>query len=58
MKNLKFFESNIWVELNRYDENGKFIGTVTCTEDNFLNLYNSQFKKKTVYGQIFFYEKA
>ena len=58
MKDRKFFESNLWVELNRYDEQGKFFGTVTCTEENLLNLYNSQFKNKTVYGQIFSYEVA
>ena len=53
-KDLNFFLKNLWVELNRFDENNNLIQSVTCTEDNFNNLFNSQFDK-TIYGQVFNY---
>lgn len=42
-------------ELERYDLEGNYIGSVECTEDNLLNLYNSQFKEKTTYGAVYRY---
>lgn len=56
VKKQSFFTNNIWCELKRYSVSGEFLGTVTCTEENLINLYNSQFIGKTVYGKIFFYE--
>lgn len=56
MKELSFFRQNIWNELNRFDSNGNVVSTITCTEENMLNLYNSQFEDETLYGQVFFYE--
>jgi hypothetical protein len=71
IKDMDFFTSRLWSELKRFDANGervrtvarRFSGmkggellTVTCTEENIQNLYNSQFADKTVYGQIYLYE--
>ena len=51
---LKFFKDNFWSEFERFSLNGKLIKTVTCTEDNYLNLYNSQINQN-LYGEIFRY---
>lgn len=54
---ISFFEKNEWKELNRYSaETGKLVGTVTVTEDNFMNLHLSQFPNLTPYGQVFRYK--
>jgi hypothetical protein len=53
-KDLNFFLKNLWVELNRFDENNNLIQSVTCTDENYNNLFNSQFDK-TIYGQVFNY---
>lgn len=42
-------------ELDRYDLEGNFINSVECTEDNLINLYNSQFADKTTYGAVYRY---
>ncbi len=56
--NLQYFHDNLWEEFDRHDINGKLTQkvTVTCTEENILNLYNSQFEEKTVYGQVHRYK--
>jgi hypothetical protein len=54
-KDFKFFEDNLWKELNRYGKNGDFIQTVTCTDENIFNLFHSQSKKDTRYGEVFRY---
>jgi hypothetical protein len=56
MKELSFFTENIWNELDRFDSDGNMVSTITCTEENMFNLYNSQFEDKTEYDQVFFYE--
>lgn len=57
IKPLSFFEKHSdYCELNRYNSVGCFIQTVGCFDENILNLYNSQFEDKTVYGEIFLYD--
>jgi hypothetical protein len=57
IKPLSFFkEHSNYCELNRYSSSGCFIQTVGCFSANMLNLYNSQFEDKTVYGEIFLYD--
>lgn len=53
-----FFSKHLWHELNRYDLTGKLIESVTCTEDNIQNLYDSQYADKTRYGQVFLYKRG
>ena len=47
---LSEFAKLLGEELNRYGLDGNLICSVECTEDNLINLYNSQFKEKTKYG--------
>lgn len=42
-------------ELDRYDLQGNAVNSVECTEDNLINLYNSQFEDKTTYGTVYRY---
>lgn len=42
-------------ELDRYDLNGNYVNSVECTEDNLINLYNSQFEDKTTYRGVYRY---
>ena len=53
---MSFFTSNIDFELDRFDSTGKLIGSVTCTEENAVNLYESQFSDSTKYGETFTYQ--
>ena len=55
IQTLDFFKNNFWREANRFNSKGELIQTVTITEENFENLFNSQFEDKTVYGTIFTY---
>jgi len=55
IQELEFFTKNLWLELNRYDLRGKLLHTVTCTEDNLCNLFNSQFSEITKYGNTYRY---
>ena len=52
---LEFFYNNLWTELNRHDESGMIIGTVTCIEENAMSLYNSQEAATTEYGAVYTY---
>ena len=55
IKPLSFFQKHSdYCELNRYE--GRFVQTVGCFDENILNLYNSQFEDKTVYGETFLYD--
>jgi hypothetical protein len=54
-KNLVFFAENFGKELNRYNENGNFVNSIECTEENMFNLFDSQDEEKTKYGETFFY---
>ena len=57
IKQLSFFQKHSdFCELNRYDSEGRFVQTVGCFDENILNLYNSQFEDKTVYGETFLYD--
>lgn len=57
IKPLSFFEEhNDYRELNRYNSKGHFIQTVGCFDENMLNLYNSQFEDKTIYGKTYLYD--
>lgn len=58
IKNEDFFNENIWNELNRYNVNGVIINSVTCTEDNIDNLFESQFEESTRYGEVYRYSLA
>ena len=42
-------------ELDRYDLEGNSVNSVECTEDNIINLYNSQFEDRTTYGEVYRY---
>lgn len=54
---ISFFKENEWKELSRYSLlTGKFIGTVTVTEENYMNLHISQFPSLTPYGDAFRYK--
>jgi hypothetical protein len=53
---MSFFTSNIDLELDRFDSTGKLVGSVTCTEENAVNLYESQFNASTKYGETFTYQ--
>jgi hypothetical protein len=53
---MSFFTSNIDLELDRFDSTGKLVGSVTCTEENAVNLYESQFSASTKYGETFTYQ--
>lgn len=48
---LSEFAKLIDEELDRYD----LVKSVGCTEDNLINLYNSQFEDKTTYGTVYRY---
>lgn len=58
LKEKTFFESNLWHEVQRFDSKENLIGTVTCTEENIENLYNSQFADKTLYKETFSYNTS
>ena len=51
----KWFEVRLWKELVREFDSQPEERTVTCTEDNIRNLYESQFEDKTLYGHVFTY---
>jgi hypothetical protein len=53
---MSFFTSNLDLELDRFDSEGNLIGSVTCTEENAVNLYESQFSASTKYGEVFTYK--
>lgn len=53
-KSFKWFRDAEWRELNRIESNGRVIQTVTCTSDNYKNLYESQFNT-ILYGKIYHY---
>ncbi len=55
IQTLPEFAKLIGKELDRYDLDGNLINSVECTEDNLINLYNSQFKEKTKYGAEYRY---
>jgi len=55
IETLAEFTNLLGEELDRYDLEGNYIGSVECTEDNLINLYNSQFKDKTTYGAVYRY---
>ena len=58
IKSMDYFTENLWEELQRYDAKVNLAGTVTCTEENIDNLYNSQFPDKTVYDdKVYSYAK-
>lgn len=42
-------------ELDRYDLKGNIVGSVECTEDNIINLFNSQSEDNTTYGTVYRY---
>lgn len=52
---LSEFAKLLGEELDRYDLDGNLVGSVECTEDNLINLYNSQFEDKTTYKAIYRY---
>lgn len=52
---LSEFAKLIDEELDRYDLQGNLVKSVGCTEDNLINLYNSQFEDKTKYGTVYRY---
>lgn len=52
---LSEFAKLLGEELNRYDLKGNLVNSVECTEDNMINLYNSQFAEKTKYGSEYRY---
>jgi len=52
---LSAFAKLLGVELNRYDLDGNLVNSVECTEDNLINLFNSQFEQKTKYGTEYRY---
>ena len=58
IRSRQWFSSDIWGEVKRYSKNGLHPYTVTITEDNIDNLYNSQFEDKTVYGEVYYYEQT
>ncbi len=53
---LNFFKTHLWKEIARFNLKNKQLGTVTCTEENYLNLYNRQFGDKTAYDEVFYYK--
>lgn len=58
IKEIGWFKSLLWHELKRYNSQlKKERRTVTCTEDNINNLFNSQFSELTVYGEVFYYSQ-
>lgn len=58
VQSISFFLENLWSEIKRFDLNGNLeVQTVTITEDNYDNLFDSQFADTTIYGQVFRYEK-
>lgn len=52
---LSEFAKLLGEELDRYDLQGSSVNSVECTEDNLINLYNSQFEHKTTYGTVYRY---
>lgn len=52
---LSEFAKLLGEELDRYDIEGNYVNSVECTEDNLINLYNSQFAEKTIYGAEYSY---
>lgn len=52
---LSEFAKLLGEELDRYDLRGNSVNSVECTEDNLINLYNSQFEDKTTYGTVYRY---
>jgi hypothetical protein len=54
MKTIEWFISNEWNELNRFRD-GVLIESVTCTPENYENLFRSQFDKSG-YGETYTYE--
>lgn len=63
IKTFSWFKLNLNNELQRIGKLHKrdnhlsiLSPTVTCTNDNILNLYNSQFEDKTIYKEIYRYQ--
>lgn len=54
IKPLSFFKNLLWHEVARFDLYGHALYTVTCTEENIQNLFESQ-TNKNLYGEIFRY---
>ena len=54
IKQLSFFKKLLWHELTRFDLYGHELYTVTVTEDNIHNLFESQINKE-LYGELFRY---
>lgn len=55
IQSLSEFAKLLGKELDRYDLQGNPVNSVECTEDNLINLYNSQFEDKTTYETIYRY---
>lgn len=55
IESLSEFANLLGEELDRYDLDGNLVNSVECTEDNLINLYNSQFEDKTTYGTVYRY---
>ncbi len=52
---LSYFKKYLWCELTRYSKDEKILHSVTCTEHNIDNLFNSQYSDKTTYGEVYLY---
>lgn len=55
LRKLLWFKRQEWKELERYNQAGELLHTVTCTGDNYRNLYESQFSTRK-YGEVFRYK--